>query len=500
MTWSKRVVDLLGAAQISFTNECAPDMVVKDLSADSRSITKGGVFCACSGSSTDGRQYLKEAEQKGAALILAEANGFDAYGCEQDLSTPLILVADLQNRLGLLAHIFFDKPSDSLQVFGVTGTNGKTTCCYLLAQAFSALGNQAGVIGTLGYGAIGAIKSGSLTTPDVVTVHRQLAELLNSGFTQVCMEVSSHALDQGRVASVNFFCTLFTNLTHDHLDYHGDMANYGRAKQRLFNEYHSKLSIINADDEFGASLPAQTGADYVVTYGDCGDVKAEDVNAHDHGLNFIVTGNGVDFELSTSLIGRVNVANLLLLSATLLGLSVETVDIQAIVSGLRPAPGRMELFKIGSSPSVVVDYAHTPDALEKALISLREHCEGKLWCVFGCGGDRDTHKRPLMGQIAYRYADHTVVTNDNPRSEAPQSIAEDIIADIGVSVSSADVAVTLEIILDRAAAIQSAIARATYKDIVLVAGKGHESTQTTADQVLAFSDRDFVTQVLEKAA
>ena len=441
------------------------------------------------GYTVDGREYLQAAIEQGASALLVEESGFDA---SDDYQVPLILVPNLSRKIGLLAHEFFNQPSAEMQIFGVTGTNGKTTCCYLLAQSFAAMGLKSAIMGTLGYGVIGELKPASHTTPDAIAVHRRLAELRDQGVTQVCMEVSSHALDQGRVAGVEFYATLFTNLSQDHLDYHGDMATYAAAKSLLFTSFQSELSIINADDELGLRLIDDVDADFVTSYGQDADVQAHEVSARADGLALHIEAGAVDFEVSTSLIGLVNVPNLLLLCATLLSLSVSVEEIQSVLQGLKPAPGRMELLTQAGRPQVVVDYAHTPDALEKALISVSEHCSGALWCVFGCGGDRDQGKRPQMGGIASRLADHVIITNDNPRSEDPAVIAEQIRA--GATEKEAIV------VLDRATAIAQAIGQADENDWILIAGKGHEATQTIGSDVLPFSDQAHARLALEVAA
>jgi len=305
------------------------------------------------------------------------------------------------------------------------------------------------------------------------------------------MEVSSHALDQGRVSGVQFFCTLFTNLSHDHLDYHGDMTTYAAAKRRLFVDFSSELSVVNAADELGASLASSADAEFVVSYGQDGDVYADEVELRRDGIRLLIEGNGVEFEVSTALVGQVNVPNLELLVATLLGLSTPIEQIQEITAALAPAPGRMELLSAVDTPSVIIDYAHTPDALEKALKSVRQHCAGKLWCVFGCGGDRDVAKRPVMGAAADRFADILVITNDNPRSENGADIAADI--ERGITGD-------YQIILDRDHAINSAIDQAASTDWVLIAGKGHETTQQIGDVYHDFSDRDVVCKAIGVAA
>jgi len=461
------------------------DIKISSLVLDSRLVENGSLFFAYPGTTSDGRDFLLDAQEAGASAIVYEADNFELPDA---ISIPSFGVYKLRNMVGFVAHEFYRQPTSEMQVFGVTGTNGKTTCCYLLTQALNKLGMQAAMIGTIGIGPLDELSMVSQTTPDPISLHKQFAEFRDQGKTQVCMEVSSHALDQGRVNGVQFFCTLFTNLTHDHLDYHGDMQAYAAAKQTLFTEFSSELVITNAGDEFGAGLVDVADAEFIVSYGKNGDVRAEKATLQPLGIELLIEGNGVEFEAWTPLIGEVNVPNLEMLVATLLALSTSIEDIQRILSELRPAPGRMELYTADGQPSVIIDYAHTPDALEKALLSLKQHCQGRLWCVFGCGGDRDRDKRPVMGAMASKYADKLIVTNDNPRHESAEKIADDILAGIDGEV---------QVLLDRGEAISSSIEDADDSDWVLIAGKGHESTQQVNDEYREFSDRDYVSKILE---
>jgi len=480
MSYSMQLSDLLTLLGVT-SNE---DVLVTGLSLDSRAVTAGCVFFAYPGVETDGRNYIQQAQAAGAIAVIYDAHGFDL---PDSVSIPAFAVDHLQSMIGHLAHEFYQQPSAAMQVFGVTGTNGKTTSCYLLVQALQDLGLKAAMIGTTGVGVLGALAAASHTTPDAIALHRQLADFRDQGITQVCMEVSSHALDQGRVNGVQFFCTLFTNLSHDHLDYHQDMATYAAAKRRLFVDFPAELMVTNAADQLGASLVDVSSAEFVVSYGDGGDVYADELTLEPHGIRMVIEGNGVEFAVQSPLVGEVNVPNLEMLVATLLGLSTPIADIQKITAGLQAAPGRMELYAVKGKPSVVVDYAHTPDALQKALLSIRKHCAGQLWCVFGCGGDRDRKKRPLMGEAASQFADHLIITNDNPRNES----GKDIAADIEKGVKGA-----CQVVLDRADAINLAISHAANDDWVLVAGKGHETTQTIGDNCQFFSDRDYVADVV----
>lgn len=472
--------ELLAVLNVKSDNQ----LEILSIAIDSRKVGAGSLFFAYPGAKIDGRDFILQAQSAGAAAVVYDADNFDL---PELLTIPTFAVDNLQSKVGLVAHEFYGRACDAMQIFGVTGTNGKTTCCYLLTQALTGLGMQAAMIGTIGIGKLDNLSSADHTTPDPIALHKTLADLKAQGITQVCMEVSSHALDQGRVSGVSFFCTLFTNLSHDHLDYHGDMASYAAAKQRLFTEHFSELVISNANDEMGASLIDVANAEFIVSYGKGGDLFADEVNLTSTGIDFVFEGSGVEFSAKTPLIGAVNVPNIELVVATLLALSTSVQEIQEILATLKPAPGRMELISNGQDAKVVVDYAHTPDALEKALLSVREHCQGQLWCVFGCGGDRDQAKRPIMGAAAAQYADRIIISNDNPRSENPERIAEHIVAGIDVD---------YQIVLDRASAIRTAIDQAAPQDWVIVAGKGHESTQEIGNQILNFSDRHFVSDLL----
>lgn len=466
------------------------DVQVNDLTLDSRTVKPGDLFVAFPGTAQDGRDYILQAQEQGAAAVVYETND---YQLPDGVSIPAIAVEDLQHVTGLIADRFFGSPSDSMQVFGVTGTNGKTTCCYLLTQALTSLGLKAAMIGTIGIGEIGKLQSASHTTPDAISVHRLLAQLMKQGVTHVCMEVSSHALDQGRVVGVNFFACLFTNLSHDHLDYHKTMENYAAAKKRLFTDFASELVITNADDELGEQLIDIANSEFIASYGNKGDIAAEQVTLEESGVVLEIVGSGVDFDLPTSLVGKVNVPNVLLITTTLLALSVDIEQIQAAFKSMQAAPGRMETFYAPERPVVVVDYAHTPDALERVLNSIKQHCTGKLWCVFGCGGDRDKAKRPLMGNIATALSDFVVITDDNPRTETPEQIVSDIVRDIKFTDS-------IQVIHDRGVAIEWALDKAEEDDWVLVAGKGHEQSQHFADKTIEFSDRAWVKSCLGVAA
>ena len=479
------------------------DIVVHGLALDSRRVRAGEAFVALSGAHSHGFTFAPAASARGAAVILADPAGIEAPASDVrsaggGASTPVVWIDGLRDRLGTIASRFFGEPSRALRVVGVTGTNGKTSTVQLLAQALHRAGRGVATIGTLGAGPYGAVREGERTTPDAIAVHGLLAEFRDAGMTHVAMEVSSHALDQGRVNAVAFDLAVFTNLTRDHLDYHGTMAEYGAAKQRLFAWPGLGAAIVNVDDAFGRALLGTLRADVDrLGYGidrDDADVVARDVRTGTSGLAFRLVTPWGEGDVATRLLGRFNVSNLLAVAACLGRLGFAFDAIREALAALEPVAGRMN--RLGgddSLPLVVVDYAHTPDALEQALTSLRAHCAGQLVCVFGCGGERDAGKRPQMAAIAETLADRVVVTDDNPRSEDGDRIVADIVAGL----RHPERAVVER---DRAAAIASAI-RATHAgDVVLVAGKGHEPYQEIAGIKRPFDDVAVVREALEGRA
>ncbi|HET6804539.1 MAG TPA: UDP-N-acetylmuramoyl-L-alanyl-D-glutamate--2,6-diaminopimelate ligase [Frateuria sp.] len=457
------------------------DLRICGLSLDSRRVRPGEAFVALHGTRTHGITFAAEGVARGAALVLAEAPAMAGF----TPGVPVLWIDQLHARLGEIAARYYGRPSDGLRVVGVTGTNGKTSTVQLLTQALSRLGRTAASIGTLGAGLHGALDEGERTTPDAINVQRLLARFRDQGATHVAMEVSSHALEQGRVGGVAFEVAAFTNLTRDHLDYHGTMEAYGAAKARLFAWPGLKAAAINIDDAFGRGLAGRLPAG-VRTLRTGVDAAAE----ADVGAEAVVTSaGGLAFELRTpwgsravrsALLGRFNVANLLAVAACLGALGEPFARIVEAVESLAPVNGRMNrLGGDGRRPLVVVDYAHTPDALEQALTALRAHCAGRLLCVFGCGGERDAGKRPQMGAIAERLADVAIVTDDNPRGEDGNAIVAQIRAGMRRPAM---------VERDRAAAIGLAIGRAGPDDVVLIAGKGHETYQEGAAGKRPFDD------------
>jgi UDP-N-acetylmuramyl-tripeptide synthetase len=447
----------------------------KRLVVDSRTVEVGDVFAAYPGHATDGRKFIDAAIRAGARAVLAQAgNGVVASALQS--TVPIIAVENLARAIGNIADDFYGRPSQTMRVVGVTGTNGKTTIASWLAQAYQQLGETSGIIGTLGVGLLNQLTATKNTTPDAAAIHAALHDLQSVGARTVAMEVSSHALDQGRVGGVRFDAAIFTNLTQDHLDYHGTMVAYGEAKAKLFTDYVVRNRIINADDAFGAQLIARKFPQ-TVSYGIDGGLVRGNIGAQRvDGMLINIQSPWGDLAVNTSVIGRFNAYNMLAVAATLLAQGFNLRKIEVALSSVVPAPGRMQRVTLDGDhhdlPKVYVDYAHTPDALEKAIDTVKESTCGKLTVVFGCGGDRDRSKRPQMGAIAARTADRVVVTSDNPRSESPQAIISDIIAGIEM-----DFAQRLRTVADRRTAIEQAICAAEATDAVLIAGKGHEDYQ-----------------------
>ncbi|TAN06093.1 MAG: UDP-N-acetylmuramoyl-L-alanyl-D-glutamate--2,6-diaminopimelate ligase [Rhodanobacteraceae bacterium] len=482
------------------------DIVVSGLTQDSRGVRTGDAFVALQGARVHGIVFAEQVLKRGAAAVLAEqgpgtgdrepkARGDDAFpGTRYPVPGPVIWVENLRTHLGEIAARFYADPSAALTVVGVTGTSGKTSTVQLLAQAFTQLGKRAATIGTLGAGLHGALRAGERTTPDVIRVHGLLAEFRDAGVTDVAMEVSSHALDQHRVDGVHFDVAVFTNLTRDHLDYHGTMEAYGAAKAKLFAWPGLRAAVVNVDDAFGRELATRIAAGVRVLR--CGidnadaDIRASEVRTHSDGLDFHLATPWGEAAVHSALLGRFNVANLLAVAGVLGALDVPFARIVATLRVLEPVKGRMNRLGGGTLPLVVVDYSHKPDALEQVLQTLREHCDGKLICVFGCGGERDAGKRPLMGAIAERLADVVIVTDDNPRGEDGDAIVAQIVAGM-----TAPQSVTVE--RDRARAIGLAVAQASAGDVALIAGKGHETYQEVAGHKRPFDDMQVARAALE---
>ncbi len=458
------------------------------LTADSRQAVPGIAFAAYPGERLDGRDFIGQAVTKGAAAVLWERQGFE---WKSEWAVPNAGVDGLRERIGDIASEVYGRPSEKLWVIGVTGTNGKTSCAHWLAQALGAAGKKTALVGTLGNGFPGGLSPALNTTPDSIVLQESLADYLAEGAECVAMEVSSHGLAQGRVNGTRFGVALLTNLSRDHLDYHGDMERYGAAKARLFDWPGLKYAVLNLDDAFGAELATKLGCGGVQTVGYTLDGAAAASSLRVEGRSLRVDATGIRFQAVTPwgrvdirspMLGRFNAANLLGVLATLLVSGVGLEAAAKALSQVQPATGRLHRMRGDGQPLVVVDYAHTPDALEKALETLKEitPAGGRLVCVFGCGGGRDKGKRPLMGGIAARLADEALVTSDNPRNEDPNSILDEIVAGMGGA--------NHRVVADRAEAISQAVLGAKENDVVLVAGKGHEDYQEIGGVRHPFSD------------
>jgi UDP-N-acetylmuramoyl-L-alanyl-D-glutamate--2,6-diaminopimelate ligase len=478
------------------------DLVVTGLVMDSRQAMAGSAFLACQGRGGHGITHAAAAVELGAVAVLFEpVPGLVPPALPAHVAVHAI--PELGRRVGEIADRFFRRPSLDLEVVGVTGTNGKTTTAYLLAQAAEAVGRKGAYLGTIGFGRPGSLSAAGLTTPDCVTVHRLLAEARDSGAKTLALEVSSHALDQGRVDAVRFDTAVFTNLTRDHLDYHGTIDAYFEAKQRIFRAPGLRRAIVNVRDEFGRRLadsldPAaepvffSTSNDVWAPH-DAAWIRLPELRATAAGLTLHVESSWGAGTLRSPLVGEFNAENLLAVLGVLLGWKIPLQRALAALATCVPPPGRMEAFGGGAQPLALVDYAHTPDALGKLLDAARAHASGRVHCVFGCGGDRDPGKRPMMGAIAEHGADVVIVTDDNPRSEDSRAIIEQILA--GMSDPGA-----AQVIPDRAEAIHHALADADAGDVVVIAGKGHEQSQLVGGEARPFSDRQVVKDALGSEA
>ena len=499
---SRRLSDLT-AGLVSVPAE----LVVDDVTLDSRAASPGALFLACSGRTSHGLKFAQQAVALGARAVLYEETATAAQP-KPDLGSDIFVAAvpQLSQHVGTIADRFFGAPSAAVTVVGITGTNGKTTCAWLLAQALQHCDRPAAYMGTLGFGVPPSITATEHTTSDAVTVHRQLAALRNLGAECVCMEVSSHAIDQNRVGAVRFTTAAFTNLTRDHLDYHGTMEAYGEAKARLFGWPSLTSRVINVADAFGSELAAEPSAARLVITSRVSpaagalkhveQVRAVRATPESAGLAIEIESTWGNTRLTVPLIGEFNVDNVLTVLAVLLAWNIPLERAARAIEKCRAPSGRMELFGgTPKSPLAIVDYAHTPDALAKALQAARPHCRGQLRVVFGCGGDRDAGKRPLMGRIAAELADDIIVTDDNPRTEDPAQIVADILA--GLPNPGAVTPVRTRVEHDRARAIQTALHRSTPGDVVLIAGKGHEDYQIYGTVRRPFSDQGVVSAELQ---
>lgn len=454
------------------------NIVINHLCLDSRLIQKGDLFFAVKGEAYNGEDYIDEAINKGASIILREG----PFAVTYKNNIPLIFIPNLKVELCRIAAKFYHYPSRQLKLIGVTGTSGKTSCTHFLAQVLNYLQIPCGLIGTLGYGILPALTPTLLTTEDAITLQKILNQLLKQGAKAVAMEVSSHSLEQGRVKELSFLISIFTNLSQDHLDYHKTMDDYFAAKKKLF--FQSEYAVINMDDPYGEKLYADLSLKKIITYAinnKKAAIRVLEKKITAEGINAAITTPWGEGLIKNNLLGEFNLSNVLSVIGALCLLDIPLQKVLNAVQYITSVSGRMQFLGGGSLPIVVVDYAHKPDALEKVLATLRSQCIGKLICVFGCGGDRDRVKRPIMAKIAERYADKIIVTDDNPRFEDKEQIVNDIMQGF---VNKR--AIMLE--HDRGKAIKMAIALASVQDYVLIAGKGAETYQQIGNLKKPFND------------
>ncbi len=477
--------------------EALYDLSILGISLNSQEVQQGFAFLAITGTAQHGLQYAQQAIDNGAAAILYDPKNSTLFSLTA-LNIPCIAINQLSEHLGDIADRFYQSPSKQLNTIGITATNGKTTCSQFLAQILP----YCGVIGTLGWGEYHALHTTINTTPDALTIQKILSTFVYSDIKNVAMEVSSHGLQQGRVNQIDFNGALFINLSHDHLDYHGSMARYLQAKLRLFQKSSLQFIVVNLDDKHCQSF-LNAAPDSAKKWGfsvtghhhhNAENITASDVKSNLNGIQFFAHWQGKKVAVHTKIVGRYNVENLLAVLTVLLTQNISLEDAANKINLLEPVKGRMENFGGKSQPFVCVDYAHTPDALEKLLKGLKESCQGSLNLVVGCGGNRDMSKRIEMGKIASSLADGTIITNDNPRFEAPEQIIEDIVKGFNSKQGEAQ---HYRVIQDREKAIQSMIKNAQKNDCIVIAGKGHESYQDIEGVQHPFSDQDIVKKALQ---
>ncbi|AJQ94426.1 UDP-N-acetylmuramoyl-L-alanyl-D-glutamate--2,6-diaminopimelate ligase [Gynuella sunshinyii] len=466
--------------------DATSDLVISGIQPDSRLITKGDLFVATKGVHQDGLMFVAEAAKKGAVAVLTDSSA------PVNTSLPVFRVADMPAVLSQLAVNVYDNPSQNLRVIGVTGTNGKTSTCQFIAQMLTLLHQQAAYVGTNGQGIWPNLSLIDNTTLDIVRNQQVLKQFVDNGASYCAMEVSSHGLDQQRVRGITFDCVVFTNLSRDHLDYHKTLEAYGAAKKKLFTDYDVEKAVVNLDDTLGREL-------LDITQLSCLSYSIVDQHADLFVTDIVFQPQGMSFNLhfhqqiesvSVGLIGRFNIANVLAATGVLIQQGYTLHQIALVLPELHPIQGRMQLITGEHQKTVSIDYSHTPDSLEKALLAMRDHCSGQLWVVFGCGGDRDSGKRPLMAQVAERFADHVVVTDDNPRTESSAAI----MTDIRDGFSEAAIK-SVQFIADRKQAIKHALSMMDSGDSVLIAGKGHEDYQIIGTTKHHFSDYEVVTEL-----
>jgi len=493
------IVDVLAQFGIQIPNIDQAELSrCQNLVNNTYSLNANDIFCAIIGSQSDGRDYIEQAIKQGAALVLSECKNNTQHG---DISRErvgkqsaiIIKFYQLNQHLFSLCQAYYQRPQENMTIIGITGTNGKTSLCQLVALMLEANNHSCAMLGTLGAGRINKLVPLKNTTPGATELHYYVNQFKAQNIDNIAMEVSSHALEQARVAANFIDIAVFTNLSRDHLDYHKTMSAYANAKAKIFTHNHIQTAILNMDDpqakQWLTQWPDQQN---IIAYGKQFDpslynqfVKATNIKHHTTGVNFTLESHLGESEISSPLLGQFNIDNLLGAISVLIAKNIEFTAICQAVTQVKPVIGRMEAFSAKHCPTAVVDYAHTPDALENALKACQEHCCGELWVVFGCGGDRDQGKRALMGKIAEQRANHVVITNDNPRSEAPELIANDILSGCAEPEK-------ITLILDRKQAVLATLAQAKENDIVLLAGKGHEDYIIIENQSVHYNERTIV--------
>lgn len=477
--------------ELMLSSELA-SLTVRGMSQDSRLVKPGDMYCAVAGVQGHGEDYIEAAIKRGAVVVALEAERVSEF---TQISVPIVAIENLGSRLSELAGRLYDHPSRSIDVVGVTGTNGKSSVVWLLASCLNQLGRKAGMIGTLGAGFADALTFTGLTTPDPCQTQKLLRDCVDAGAEMVVMEVSSHALSQGRVTDVRMPYVGYTNLSRDHLDYHGSMEAYAQTKRKIFDQPGVQAASINIDDVYGAQWAEQLKPQLKqCVYGlrAQATLRAEQIEDDAQGLRFLLVGDKAHTTVNTCLTGWFNVMNMLTVASILKLMDVPLVEIGRVLSAQATVPGRMQTLNFGevSQPRVVVDFAHTPEALELALDSLRPSTVGKLWVVFGCGGDRDRGKRPMMLSIAQRLSDHVIITADNPRTECFDQIVQDMRTGWDDALSE------VQVIEDRERAVRTAIRCAQPQDTILLAGKGHETGQIIGTDYCPYCEIDFARDVL----
>ena len=481
--------------------EPVPSIEICNIASNSAQVTANSAFIALPGIKSNGIDYAIDAVKAGAVVVIYDAS--DEYSLQRipllrkQVDTHWVGVAQLERANGHIVSRFFGDPGQAMTIVGVTGTDGKSSVTHLVTQALTRIGKRCASIGTLGYGIANQLTPDSLTTPDAVSLQSRLFQFQQQRCEYVVMEVSSHALEQYRVNGCDFDIAVLTNLGRDHLDYHGSHENYAAAKARLFHEFELSGRVVNVDDAFGCELGRQLAPDSLVRYSVKGgqqpetEVMLKSCELTANGQNILAATPLGEVIAVTALIGRFNIENTLACIATLVALGLSHAEIELAVKDLKPIPGRMEKFDGGCGhASAVIDFAHTEQALRACLEACRDHCEGRLWCVFGCGGDRDQGKRSGMGRAVEELADRIIVTDDNPRNEAPEKIVSEILAGMRQPQRAC-------VVHNRQAAIEYALSQAAPQDLVVIAGKGHEQEQIVGNERRPFSDRHVVSRILQ---